>query len=372
MEAELARVEARLADPAVYGDEKKLTRALDRQAQLLEQYGELGGPGYEGRVRSTLISLGFTEADLDLPVEVLSGGQKKLVGLAKLLVTQPDLLLLDEPDNHLDLAGKAFLEQFIRGYKGAVIIVSHDRYLLDLVVDEIVELEDGRLTHYPGNYSEYAFEKQTRLLRQQQLYQAQQKEITRLEQAAKRLLTWGRSTTTTSSPAAARTSSSASTGWSGSTARCWSAGGWAGAERLAGQQQGAGDRRPGQGLSRRPMARRATRPSSWRGSICSSGAASGWGWWARTGPASRCCFGSSSGRLALARKSPAAAEIKIGPSVAIGDYAQEHETLDYERTLIDTVRRAPRFRKTRRVSFLARFLFTYEQARSPVGDPLRR
>ena len=114
------------------------------------------------------------------------------MGLAKLLVVQPKLLLLDEPDNHLDIAGKALLESVIREYKGGVVIVSHDRYLLDMVADEIAELEDGRMTVYPGNYSEYVFEKQARLLRQQQLFQAQQKEITRLEQAAKRLLIWGR------------------------------------------------------------------------------------------------------------------------------------------------------------------------------------
>jgi len=130
--------------------------------------------------------------DFDLDVAVLSGGQKKMVGLARLLVVQPHMLLLDEPDNHLDLRGKALLEQFIRNYKGGVILVSHDRYLLDLVADEIVELEDGVLTQYPGNYSEFAFEKQQRLLRQQQLFHVQQREITRLEQAANRLLQWGR------------------------------------------------------------------------------------------------------------------------------------------------------------------------------------
>ena len=166
VEAELAQVEAQLADPAVYGDEVALARALDRQARLLDAFEQLGGSTYESRARSTLCHLGFSEADLDLPVDVLSGGQKKLVGLAKLLIIQPDLLLLDEPDNHLDLEGKAFLEQFIQGYRGAVIIVSHDRYLLDQVVDEIVELEDGRLTHYPNcTYSQYAVEKQLRLLR---------------------------------------------------------------------------------------------------------------------------------------------------------------------------------------------------------------
>ncbi len=108
-------------------------------------------------------NLGFDDSDFGLPIAALSGGQRKLVGLAKLIVVQPSLLLLDEPDNHLDLAGKALLEAMIRSYKGAVVIVSHDRYLLDVVVDEVAELEDGRLTRYSGNYSEYAFEKQTRL-----------------------------------------------------------------------------------------------------------------------------------------------------------------------------------------------------------------
>ena len=160
LEKKLTAFENDLAKPEIYSDEKKLTRTLDRQAHTLEEFEKLGGLAYEGLVRSILFDLGFKPADLDLPVEVLSGGQKKLLGLARLLVTRPDVLLLDEPDNHLDLEGKSFLEQFIRNFKGAVIIVSHDRYLLDLVADEIAELEEGRLTLYPGNYSEYVFEKE--------------------------------------------------------------------------------------------------------------------------------------------------------------------------------------------------------------------
>ena len=193
VDAALHRCEQRLADPVVYTDEAALAHTLEEQARLVQRYTELGGPGYEGRVRATLHRLGFrTPADLALVTDTLSGGQKKLLGIAKLFVIQPDLLLLDEPDNHLDLAGKAFLEELIRTYKGGVVIVSHDRYLLDVVADEIADLEDGRITVYPGNYSEFAFEKQTRLLRQQQLFQVQQKEIDRLEQAAHRLLIWGR------------------------------------------------------------------------------------------------------------------------------------------------------------------------------------
>ena len=169
LEQELARVEAKLGDPAVYGDEKALTRALDAQARLLHEYEAAGGPGYESRVRETLRSLGFSDADMQLATTALSGGQKKLVGLCKLLVTRPTLLLLDEPDNHLDLDAKAALEKTIVGYEGAVVIVSHDRYLLDAVADEIADLEDGQIKVYVGNYSEYAYEKRTALLRQQQL-----------------------------------------------------------------------------------------------------------------------------------------------------------------------------------------------------------
>ncbi len=85
----------------------------------------------------------------------LSGGQRKLVGLARLLLVKPQVLLLDEPDNHLDLDGKAYLEQMILNYPGTVVIISHDRYLLDRVATHIAELEDGKMTTFEGNYSDY-------------------------------------------------------------------------------------------------------------------------------------------------------------------------------------------------------------------------
>jgi len=366
VEEELARVEARLAEPSVYGDEAALSRVLERQARLLDEYTHLGGPGYEGRVRSTLRGLGFADAEFDLPVDVLSGGQKKLVGLARLLVTQPDLLLLDEPDNHLDLEGKAFLERFIRGYAGAVIIVSHDRYLLDLVVDEIVELEDGRLTQYPGSYSEYVFEKQTQMLRQQQLYQAQQKEINRLEQAAKRLLTWGKvydnekfsrrgknilqrleKIERIDRPVLERKRMGLELN------------GWRGSNKVlevvdldktfpappAGAGMGADETIILAGLDL----------LIWRGERV--------GLVGPNGAGKSLLF-----RLILGEGTPSGGQIKIGPSVEIGYYAQEHETLDYGRTLIDTVRQAAKLSEDRAVRFLGRFLFSYEQSRGLVAS----
>lgn len=191
LEREMERLAAQMGDPAVYGDEKKLQRVMDAHARAVEQFEEKGGLNFDNRVHATLRGLGFDDAALRLPLAALSGGQKKLVGLAKLLIEQPELLLLDEPDNHLDLNGKAFLEKLIADYPGAVVIVSHDRYLLDIVAEEIVELEDGTLSHYVGNYSEYAFEKKQRLLKQQQMFEVQQREIDRLEFSIRRLMGWG-------------------------------------------------------------------------------------------------------------------------------------------------------------------------------------
>ncbi|MBI4789543.1 MAG: ABC-F family ATP-binding cassette domain-containing protein [Chloroflexi bacterium] len=191
LEHEMERLAAQMGDPAIYGDARKLQRIMDAHARAVEQFQEKGGLNFDNRVRATLRGLGFDDAAFSLPLAALSGGQKKLVGLAKLLIEQPELLLLDEPDNHLDLNGKAFLEKLIADYPGAVVIVSHDRYLLDIVAEEIVELEDGALTHYVGNYSEYAFEKKQRLLKQQQMFEIQQREINRLEFSIRRLMGWG-------------------------------------------------------------------------------------------------------------------------------------------------------------------------------------
>jgi ATP-binding cassette subfamily F protein 3 len=361
VEAKLTAVEAQLADPAIYGDSDALAHILEQQARLLERYTELGGPAYAGRVRAILKEVGFaTETELNLPVETLSGGQKKLVTLAKLLITQPKVLLLDEPDNHLDLDGKAFLERLIRAYEGAVIIVSHDRYLLDLVVDEIAELEDGRLTLYPGDYSEYAFEKRTRLLRQQQLYQTQQKEIGRLEQAAKRLITWGRVYDNEKLIIRGRSI----------------------LKRLERMER---VERPT--LERRRM---NLQLEGWRGSnkvlemsdvakaypLANGGSLSilnGLHLLIWHGERVGLIGANGTGkslllRLILGQETADRGKIAIGPSVEIGYYAQEHETLDYPSTLIEVVRGAAHFTESAAVSFLGKFLFKYRQAQGPVSE----
>jgi len=177
LEKELAEIENRLGTPEIYKDEKALTRCLALHEKTLTEYEGSGGASYPQRVREMLDGLGLPGTDFFKPIGVLSGGQKKLIGLARLLLLRPDVLLLDEPDNHLDLPGKVYLENLIRNYPGAVVLVSHDRYLLDAVVNQIAEIEEGKLTSFTGNYTEYILDKQERLARAEDLYQIQQRAI---------------------------------------------------------------------------------------------------------------------------------------------------------------------------------------------------
>ncbi len=190
LDAELRAAEAELGRPEVVSDLARMERVLARQQAVLDRWVAAGGAGLAGEARALLRSLGLDEAALELPTTALSGGQRKLVALAACLIRQPDLLLLDEPETHLDADRRAMLEELVHGFDGAVVTVSHDRYLLDETVDTIVELDGGTATSWPGNYSAFAVAKEIALIRQQQLYVAQQKEIARLEEAIKRFELW--------------------------------------------------------------------------------------------------------------------------------------------------------------------------------------
>jgi ATP-binding cassette, subfamily F, member 3 len=141
----------------------------DPSNALMERYGRLqseferdGGYEYRARAASTITSLGFAPEDWKRPVGSFSGGEQNRIALARLLMEEPDLILLDEPTNHLDLRAIEWLENFVKGARSAVLVVSHDRYFLDAVAGSILELEDGRLTRYPGNYTKYVAEKRSR------------------------------------------------------------------------------------------------------------------------------------------------------------------------------------------------------------------
>jgi ATP-binding cassette, subfamily F, member 3 len=179
-----------LGSPEVASDLRRMQRVLERQERLLQRFTDLGGPGFEGEARGYLGSLGLADGDAERPMRDLSGGQRKLAVLASCLARRPDVLLLDEPEAHLDAGRRELLEAIVRAFDGAVVIVSHDRYLLDETVGEIAELEEGRITMWPGNYSAYSVARELKLMRQRQLYVAQQKEIARLEEAIRRFKLW--------------------------------------------------------------------------------------------------------------------------------------------------------------------------------------
>ena len=190
LQRELDACGEQLGSPEVASDLRRMQRVLERQERLLRRFTELGGPGFEGEARGYLASLGLGDEDIRRPMRDLSGGQRKLAVLASCLARRPDVLLLDEPEAHLDAGRRELLEAIVRAFDGAVVIVSHDRYLLDETVGEIAELEDGGITMWPGNYSAYSVARELKLKRQQQLYVAQQKEIARLEEAIRRFKLW--------------------------------------------------------------------------------------------------------------------------------------------------------------------------------------
>jgi ATP-binding cassette subfamily F protein 3 len=359
VEAELAKIEAALANPDVYNDSGRLSRTLARQEKALAEYERLGGPRHHSRVEDVLMRLGFAPEQFALPAETLSGGQKKLAVLAKLAVERPGILLLDEPDNHLDLHAKRKLEAFIRDYPGAVLIVSHDRYLLDETVTHIAELDAGKLTVYAGNYSAYATEAELRRLRQQQMYIAQQKRIAQIEAFIH--------------------------------------------ESEIKARADLGERHARQAASRRKMLARmeangemiervaekrrmALQLDGWRGStkaLETKNLAMGFGddllfvgldLLVRHGERVGLVGPNGAGKsvllkLILGEMQPLEGVVKIGPSCRLGYYSQEHQTLAsfMHRSPLELVRDVKPMPESDAVAFLLRFLFRYDQLRMPIG-----
>jgi len=174
LEQRLAEVSARLehdASPAL----------LSEQHRLQEQYADQGGYTYQGRLRSTLLGLGFSEQDLMLPVSALSGGQRSKAALAKVLLTDANLLLLDEPTNHLDMESIQWLENHLMNFKGAFIVVSHDRYFLDQITNRTWAMHHHRLERYKGNYSSHLEQRDSAEESLERKYRNQMREIRRIE-----------------------------------------------------------------------------------------------------------------------------------------------------------------------------------------------
>lgn len=192
MEKSLRKLEEQMADPAVFGDPGKYERVLKEYDELQIKFKEQGGYQYEADIRSVLHGLNFS--DTTLMISSLSGGQKTRLALGKLLLTRPDILILDEPTNHLDIETLSWLEQYLQGYDGAILIVSHDRYFLDKVVTEVYELSRRLIQRFTGNYSTYLEQKAANYERDMKLYEKQQEEIAALKDFIQRNI--ARATTT--------------------------------------------------------------------------------------------------------------------------------------------------------------------------------
>ena len=188
MEQQIRSIEQELK--SLSGD--ALSARLDTYTRLTAAFERENGYAYESEIAGVLKGLGFDEEEFSKKVDTLSGGQKTRVSLGKLLLTRPDILLLDEPTNHLDLNSIAWLETYLMNYHGAVLIVSHDRYFLNRVVTKVLEIEQGSLTTYLGNYSDYAVKKQQ--IREARLkeYLNQQQEIRHQEAVIEKLRSFNR------------------------------------------------------------------------------------------------------------------------------------------------------------------------------------
>ncbi|MGE7219585.1 ABC-F family ATP-binding cassette domain-containing protein [Priestia koreensis] len=180
MERELRDLEHKMGDPDVFNNADQYQKLLSAYDALQVKFKDQGGYQYEADTRSILHGFRFGDYDYKTPISSLSGGQKTRLSLAKLLLTKPDLLILDEPTNHLDIDTLSWLEQYLQGYEGAILIVSHDRYFLDKVVNQVYEVSRTTTNKYIGNYSHYLQEKAERYEQEMRQFEKQQDEIAKL------------------------------------------------------------------------------------------------------------------------------------------------------------------------------------------------
>ena len=360
LEAALTAAEARLADPATLDDPDLFDRVMHEHADLLEKFEKAGGGAIRNRAEALLLSLGFDEDAWSRPMELLSGGQRKLIGIARCLLLEPDLLLLDEPDNHLDLDRKTLLEKVIRDFSGCVVVVSHDRYLLDEVATVICELDQTReqgivLRRWEGNYTSYVTQKELALLKQQQDFVAQQKEIGRLEAAIARFKLWASIVIDERHIKQARNKQRQ-------------------IDSMDKVERPVLERRK-MSLAFRPAIRGGTKTLELRHlarafgekvilSDANDTILNG----ERIGIVGPNGAGKSVLlKLILGQLKADSGEVWIGPSVRTGYYAQEHETLDFRQTPVEAIREVKAMYEGEAVAQLQKFLLPYAATSQPIS-----
>ena len=181
LEAEMKKETDWLAQHANAYDTDEYKSHIDRYEYLSNEFEQQDGYQYESKIKTVLHGLNFTEADFNRPINDFSGGQKSRLSLAQMLLSEPDLLLLDEPTNHLDMETTQWLESYLNYFKGAIVIISHDRYFLDKIVNQIYDVALGDVQHYIGNYKQFIEKRDKYYEKRMQEYERQQDEIKRLE-----------------------------------------------------------------------------------------------------------------------------------------------------------------------------------------------
>jgi ATP-binding cassette subfamily F protein 3 len=357
-EEELATLAARMGDTELMASPDAYAALLDHYAEVQARFEHAGGYTVDQRVRQVLDGLGFSREQQAAPAAHLSGGQQTRAALGKLLLQDPDVLLLDEPTNHLDLAALEWLEEYLNGWKGAVIVVSHDRYFLDRVTTRTLEVAYAQAHDYPGNYSKYVELRGDRVARWWKEYEEQREYIARTEDFIRRYKAGqrsrearGRQTLLDRLPRIQRPPADAALKFKlGATIQSgqvvlsteklvigYEAG------RGGGDQQSAGLRvRVADGEIRRGDRVGLLGPN---------------------GAGKTTLLRSLVGQL-----QPLEGRAMLGHNVQIGYYAQTHENLNLRATVLDEVRRASQLSEEGARSFLGRFLFSGEDVFKPVGS----
>ena len=187
-EQALRKLEQEMSNPSLFENPTQYEKVLKEYDELQVQFKENGGYQYEADIRSVLHGLNFHSFDYNTKISSLSGGQKTRLALGKLLLSKPDILILDEPTNHLDIDTLSWLEQYLQSYDGAILIVSHDRYFLDEVVNQVYEISRHQIMKFPGNYSFYLDKKAENYERDMKLFEKQQDEVAKLQDFIQRNL----------------------------------------------------------------------------------------------------------------------------------------------------------------------------------------
>ena len=357
-ELELEELAQKMASSETQEDTELHEQLLKRYSDLQAQYEHAGGYTYENRVEQVLDGLGFTREQQSAPVMHLSGGQQTRAALGKLLLQEPDLLLMDEPTNHLDLAALEWLETYLASWKGAMVIVAHDRYFLDKVVSRTLEMAFGRIEEYPGNYTKYLQLREERMERRMREYEAQQAHIAHTEEFIRRYKAGQRSreargrqtllnrmerverpqdfpemhfefTPITNSGQVVISTQKLAVGYGGGTRREAHTGEPLLLARVADLELMRGDR---------------------VGLIGPNGAGK-----------------TTMLRTLIGELPPIEGQVQIGHNVRIGYYSQTHSGLTMERTILDEIRQVTTLSEEGARSFLGRFLFSGDDVFKAIG-----